>query len=233
MRYVSGYLGSADSAPEWRPGRRPQFSVQLDRYISSGRSAKVRYTDSSGRHARYPSVAERRSWRTIYFSPRCFCAHLNLEVDVVVHSATKFLCGHSGSLSGIVISNNAEFVAKLRKAPKSMEACSVRLTFPCSPRHRNPPDASKTTLHQRTGDSGVLAQRPAVTEVRYPGLSGDHAHKTVKDLLAGSVGLVDFVVAGDQEVIRYFQKLRGIYATPGRCEHAGLLPKSRAARRYP
>jgi cystathionine beta-lyase/cystathionine gamma-synthase len=157
----------------------------------------------------------------------------NLEVDVVVHSATKFLCGHSGSLSGIVISNNAEFVAKLRKAPKSMEACSVRLTFSCSPRHRNPPDASKTTLHQRTGDSGVLAQRPAVTEVRYPGLSGDHAHKTVKDLLAGSVGLVDFVVAGDQEVIRYFQKLRGIYATPGRCEHAGLLPKSRAARRYP
>ena len=51
----------------------------------------------------------------IFLSP-ALLRPLTLEVDVVVNSATKFLCGHGDSLSGIVISNNAEFIAKLRKA---------------------------------------------------------------------------------------------------------------------
>ena len=51
----------------------------------------------------------------IFLSP-ALLRPLTLEVDVVVNSATKFLCGHGDSLSGIVISNNAEFIAKLREA---------------------------------------------------------------------------------------------------------------------
>ncbi|MAT73659.1 hypothetical protein CMK14_00705 [Candidatus Poribacteria bacterium] len=91
-------------------------------------------------------------------------------------------------------------------------------------------------MRQRTDDSEALAHHPAVTEVRYPGLSGDHAHKTAKDLLAGFGGLVDFVIAGDQEVIRYFQKPRRIMQTRVSLGDASTLvyyPKSRAAQSHP
>ena len=50
-----------------------------------------------------------------------------------------------------------------------------------------------------------LAQHPAVTEVRYPGLSGDHGHKTAKSLLSGFGGLVGFVIAGGQEASDIFK----------------------------
>lgn len=39
---------------------------------------------------------------------------LRLGVDIVIHSATKYLCGHADALGGVVIADN-EIISRLRK----------------------------------------------------------------------------------------------------------------------
>jgi len=124
---------------------------------------------------------------------------LALGVDVVVHSATKFLCGHSDALGGIVISNDREFIAKLRRGRNiyggvisPFNAFLILRGIGTLPVRMKQHGANAQRIAE------FLAQHPAVAETRYPGLPGDPGHETAKALLSGFGGLVGFVITGGQ-----------------------------------
>jgi cystathionine gamma-synthase len=98
---------------------------------------------------------------------------LELDADIVVHSATKYLAGHSDVLMGAVITRDDELFGVLKNrrdligaVPGPMEAYLALRGL--------------RTLHLRVERSqanaqelvGRLEAHPAIGEVRYPGLGG-------------------------------------------------------------
>jgi cystathionine gamma-synthase len=98
---------------------------------------------------------------------------LDQGADVVVHSATKYLCGHHDALLGATITRDAELTAQLRKlrgvagimAAPDAAASLLRGLDSLDERVRSQTE-SATELARRLGE------HPAVMRVRYPGYSG-------------------------------------------------------------
>ena len=111
---------------------------------------------------------------------------LDLGADVVVHSATKFLAGHSDVLLGMTLTSNEELY-------KAM--LHYRITNGAIP---GPMEAwlglrGLRTLALRVEravqNAQVLAERlsehPFVAEVRYPGLESHRGHEVAKKQMSG------------------------------------------------
>ena len=111
---------------------------------------------------------------------------LDLGADVVVHSATKFLAGHSDVLLGMTLTSNEELY-------KAM--LHYRITNGAIP---GPMEAwlglrGLRTLALRVEravqNAQVLAERlsehPFVSEVRYPGLESHRGHEVAKKQMSG------------------------------------------------
>ena len=123
---------------------------------------------------------------------------LSMGVDVVVHSATKMLAGHSDVLMGIVVTNDEDIRAKLIRArtllggiPGPFEAyLALRGIRTLALRVRQS-QASTATLAER------LSSHPAVTRVRYPGLPDDPGHAVASRQMKGYGSVLSFETIGD------------------------------------
>jgi cystathionine gamma-synthase len=121
---------------------------------------------------------------------------LALGADVVVHSATKFIGGHSDLLSGIAVAREPAFAERLRHrrglsgaTPGALEAfLALRGLRTLALR-----------LERGQRNAGELARRldehPAVGRVRYPGLPGHPGHRTAAAQMAGFGAVLAFEVA--------------------------------------
>jgi cystathionine gamma-synthase len=121
---------------------------------------------------------------------------LALGADVVVHSATKFIGGHSDLLSGIAIARQESLAGRLRHrrglsgaTPGALEAfLALRGLRTLALR-----------LDRGQFNAGELARRldehPAVSRVRYPGLPGDPGHRTAAAQMTGFGAVLAFEVA--------------------------------------
>jgi cystathionine gamma-synthase len=121
---------------------------------------------------------------------------LALGADVVVHSATKFIGGHSDLLSGIAIAREHALAGWLRHrrglsgaTPGALEAfLALRGLRTLALR-----------LDRGQANAGELARRldehPAVSRVRYPGLPGDPGHRTAAAQMTGFGAVLAFEVA--------------------------------------
>ena len=121
---------------------------------------------------------------------------LALGADVVVHSATKFIGGHSDLLSGITIAREQALAGRLRHrrglagaTPGALEAfLALRGLRTLALR-----------LDRGQRNAGELARRldehPAVSRVRYPGLPGDPGHRTAAAQMTGFGAVLAFEVA--------------------------------------
>ena len=125
---------------------------------------------------------------------------LSLGADIVFHSATKYLAGHSDTVLGVAVTSDPAAAERLRFLQNAMGA--VPGPFDCFLVLRG-----LRTLHLRMERHGsnaaavaqFLAGRPDVAAVRYPGLhSGPHAHPSAR-LVGGQMrsggGMVSFVPA--------------------------------------
>jgi cystathionine gamma-synthase len=126
---------------------------------------------------------------------------LALGADIVLHSATKSIGGHSDLLLGAVVSRDpahAEAMATFRHdhgaipgalesylALRGLRTLAVRL------------DRAEATAVEL---AGRLARHPHVSAVHYPGLSGDSQHDTAVRVLPDGCGsMLSFEVAGTVE----------------------------------
>ncbi|MEO7663641.1 MAG: PLP-dependent transferase, partial [Candidatus Limnocylindrales bacterium] len=121
---------------------------------------------------------------------------LDLGADIVFHSATKYLAGHSDTVLGIAVTRDPEVAERLRFLQNAMGG--VPGPFDCFLVLRG-----LRTLHLRverhvanaSAVARFLADRPDVAWVSHPGLvDGPHAHPHAPAAvqMSGGTGMVSF-----------------------------------------
>jgi cystathionine gamma-synthase len=140
---------------------------------------------------------------------------LELGIDLVVHSASKYLGGHNDLLAGAV-TGSAGWISFIQGARGVLGGVS------------NPNDAylllrGLKTLGlriQRQNESGLLAAQyledhPAIARVYYPGLESHPDHKVAARLMSGFGGVVSFEIDGDfDKTARFIDNLQLPYIGP-------------------
>jgi cystathionine gamma-lyase len=122
---------------------------------------------------------------------------LSLGADMVVHSATKYLGGHSDVVGGAVLTNSDEWQKRLAFVQNS--AGGVPAPMDCFLVLR-----STKTLHvrmQRHVENAVaiadlLANHPKVEKVYYPGLPSHPQHALAQRQMKAPGAMISFVVKG-------------------------------------
>jgi cystathionine gamma-synthase len=149
---------------------------------------------------------------------------LTLGADVVVHSATKYLGGHSDLLLGAAVTTSDEVVIALRKRRKLAGATPGALESYLALRGaRTLPLRLARASETAARLAQLLVQHDEVERVRYPGLAGDPGHETARRFMTGFGAIVSFEVVGDArradavcaqlEVIRHATSLGGVETT--------------------
>ena len=178
------------------------------------------------------------------FASPYFQQPLALGADVVVHSTTKYIGGHSDAVGGIAITNDPAIHESLKFHQNAVGGVP------------SPNDAFLTmrgakTLALRMREHAHNAQIVAefleghdeIAKVYYPGLPSHPQHELAKRQMSGFGGMVSFVLAGPQERaldfahrMKYFslaESLGGIESLichPARMTH-GSIPKEERERR--
>lgn len=129
---------------------------------------------------------------------------LELGADLVIHSATKYLCGHSDAMGGL-LAGNKEFVqqvfhfreingASLQADPaymiaRGMKTLELRIS-------RQNESALKIARY--------LKSHPKVSDVFYPGLETHKGHEIAKSQMRGFGGMLSFALDGEYDLVEKF-----------------------------
>ncbi|MFF3317584.1 trans-sulfuration enzyme family protein [Streptomyces sp. NPDC003035] len=133
------------------------------------------------------------------------CRPLELGADIVVHSTTKYLSGHSDVLGGAaVFADDA-----LRRAvwPRTVElgACADPFAAWLTLRGLQ---TLPLRMREHCANAAVLAERlaarPEVAAVHYPWLAGHPSYDTARKVLSGGGGLLSFELSGGRDAGRGF-----------------------------
>ncbi len=130
---------------------------------------------------------------------------LEFGADLVIHSTTKYLNGHSDVISGVVVARGAELHAELAAwanvlgltgAPfdSYLALRGMRTLFVRMRQH----EANAMAL------AGILAASPAVACVHYPGLPGHPGHELARRQQRGFGGMLSVELRGGEAAARRF-----------------------------
>lgn len=197
-------LADPQGALAWREHLRPETRMI---YLESISNPLVEVGDLSGvvRFAREHgllTVIDNTFATPVNFRP------LEIGIDLVVHSATKYLNGHSDIVAGAVIGSR-ERIEPVRRlqlhlgAALDPHACFLleRGLKTLGLRVRR---QSATALRL----AEVLAARPEVREVRYPGLESDPGHRFAERLFSGFGGMFSFYLESAEAAERFLSRVR-------------------------
>jgi cystathionine gamma-lyase len=156
---------------------------------------------------------------------------LELGADVVVHSTTKYLGGHSDVVGGFAGTNDPSIAERLAFLQNSLGAIPGPLDSWLVLR-------GLKTLAIRMRQHSANAQRiaehleihPAVERVRYPGLESHPQHGLARSQMDGFGGMISFDVAGSGEdaleVVRstsIWQLAESLGGVESLIEHPGVM----------
>jgi cystathionine beta-lyase/cystathionine gamma-synthase len=168
---------------------------------------------------------------------------LELGADVVVHSTTKYLNGHSDVVGGAVLTSDAAVADKLRFLQKSVGG--VPSPFDCYMVLRGLKTLG-VRMQRHVQTARVLAERLAshaqVERVHYPGLPGHPGHEIAARQMKAPGGMISFELKGGLAASTAFLKALRIFACaeslggveslaehPAIMTHASLNPEARRA----
>ena len=130
---------------------------------------------------------------------------LALGADLVVHSTTKYLGGHSDVLGGAVVFGDDRFVDQVKFQQFAVGAVSAPL------------DAWLTTrgiktlalrMRQHSENAQAIAEwasaRPEFAQVYYPGLASHPGHEIAAKQMSGFGGMLSFGLAAGADAARTF-----------------------------
>lgn len=134
---------------------------------------------------------------------------ITLGADIVIHSATKYLGGHSDVVAGLVVVNNKELAEGLHFIQNStggvlgpfdsfllirgIKTLAVRMD-----RHNS--NAEKVAK--------FLSSRKEVVKVYYPGFEDHPGHEIQKKQAKGYGGMISFVLREDHDYKKFLESLR-------------------------
>jgi cystathionine gamma-synthase len=134
---------------------------------------------------------------------------LELGCDVVVHSVTKYLGGHSDLISGAIVLNDHEMAERLAFLQNAVGA--VPGPMDCYLALRGVKTlAIRMQAHCRGARAVAefLSGHPKVTRVRYPGLPGDPGHEVASRQMRDFGGMVSFELESEEEAVRVAERTR-------------------------
>jgi len=122
---------------------------------------------------------------------------LDLGADIVVHSVTKYIAGHSDVLMGAVVTNNDDIIKRIRSIQSGVGA--VPSPFECYLAHRG-----IKTLHLRMEASqknaiavaDFLESHPLIEKVVYPGLKSYKYYDIAKSQARGPGAMIAVYIKG-------------------------------------
>lgn len=129
---------------------------------------------------------------------------LELAADIVMHSATKYIGGHSDLLGGALVTRDAELAAKLHWLQNATGAVMGPLeSFLCSRGLKTLELRVQAQSATTQALAGWLAAHPRVRRVFYPGLPDHRGHALAARQMAGGFGAVmSFEIDGDLAAAR-------------------------------
>ncbi|WP_051820622.1 trans-sulfuration enzyme family protein [Streptomyces flavochromogenes] len=133
------------------------------------------------------------------------CRPLEHGADIVVHSTTKYLSGHSDVLGGAAVF--ADDALRRRIWPRTVELGACADPFAAWLTLRGIPTLP-LRMREHCANAAVLAERfadhPGVSAVHYPWLAGHPSYERAREVLDGGGGLLSFELAGGREAGRAF-----------------------------
>lgn len=158
-------------------------------------------------------IARERGLITIcdntFLSPY-FQRPLELGIDIVVHSTTKYINGHSDVVGGAVIVNNGKLAGQIKFLQNALGTCAGPIecflvlrgvkTLPV-----------RMTAHNRNALTLAkwLEAHPRIERVLHPGLESHPQHELAQTQMTGYGGTFSFCVrGGEEEAFRLLGSLR-------------------------
>ncbi len=136
---------------------------------------------------------------------------LDLGADIVMHSATKYLGGHSDIVMGALICNDDKIAKEIYRIQNSSGAV-------CGPQDSFLVLRGIKTLHlrvQRHCENGeaiahFLAEQPMVDKVYWPGFESHPNHEVAKKQMRGFGGMISFNLKGNnlEDALRIVKKVK-------------------------
>ncbi len=166
---------------------------------------------------------------------------LDFGFDVVVHSATKYLNGHSDANAGAVVASE-ETIRRVREA--AVATGGMLDAHTCATVERGIKTlALRMARHNENGlrAARFLAAHPAVARVHYPGLESHPDHALAVRQMRGFGGMVSFELRDAARADDLLARLRivtpalslggveSLVCIPARTSHRGLSPEERRA----
>jgi cystathionine gamma-synthase len=128
---------------------------------------------------------------------------LELGADIVVHSTTKYLGGHSDVIGGFAATNDPTIAERLRFLQKSLGAVPgpfdawlvLRGVKTLAVRMRQHCENARQI-------AAFLAEHDAVERVLYPGLPDHPGHEIAARQMADFGGMISFLAASEEDAVR-------------------------------
>ncbi|STP28501.1 cystathionine gamma-synthase [Enterococcus durans] len=177
-------------------------------YLESPSNPLLKITDLE----KSAEIAKKHHLLTIVdntFATPYFQKPLDLGADIVLHSGTKYLGGHSDVVAGLITTNNEELadsIAFYQNAiggvlgpqdswllQRGIKTLGVRMEE-----------------HQKNAFrvAEFLANHPKVEKVYYPGLATHPNHTLAQAQMSGFSGMVSFTLKQDEEAIPFVEALQ-------------------------
>jgi len=134
---------------------------------------------------------------------------LKLGADIVVHSATKYLGGHSDVVAGLAVTNDSKLAAELAFLQNSLGSVL------------GPDDSwlvqrgiktlgARMRVHHENASKIVdfLQAHPKVARVIYPGLEGSAGYNVAKKQMRGFGAMVSFELQAGLDVKKFIESLQ-------------------------
>ncbi|MEY2833536.1 MAG: hypothetical protein RLZZ574_2795 [Cyanobacteriota bacterium] len=178
------------------------------------------------------------------FASSYFQTPLQLGADLVVHSTTKYLAGHSDIIGGAVVTSNEQLYSQLKfyqnaigAVPSPFDSWLVlRGIKTLAVRMR---EHEKNALFL----AKFLAQHPKVDRVYYPGLPSHEQYHLAKTQMSGFGGMISLTLKGGfSEVEKFVARLKffllaeslggveSLLCYPAKMTHASLPEAERIER---
>ena len=177
------------------------------------------------------------------FASPYFQQPLSLGADLVIHSATKYLGGHSDLVMGMAVTSDDDLYASLKFHQNA--AGGIPGPFDSWLLLRGLKTLElRMRQHERnaTAVACLLETRPEVARVIYPGLRSHPQHELAARQMSGFGGIVTIDLAGGEEAARQFLRRTKLFQTaeslggvesladhPAIMTHASVSPERRDA----
>jgi cystathionine gamma-synthase len=211
-------------------------------WIETPSNPLLRITDIAGLAARGRAVGAMVAVDNTFLSP-AWQLPLTLGADLVVHSTTKYLNGHSDVVGGAVVAANKETAEQLEWWANCLGVSGAPFDSFLTLRGMRTLQA-RLDVHGRNAEAvaGFLHGHPKVSKVFFPGLPSHPGHALARRQQKSFGAIVSVELKGGHQAVAQFvnglelfslaESLGGVeslVAHPATMTHAAMAPSDRAA----